>query len=140
MFRLSVACLLANAILFIAPLLSPRSRPADLSAGCEWQACIPVSCAPLLALKHVVVLSQGRPEALHVQAAKFITQKLQTHLRQLPSTCTWSAHILALRRPTMHLHHDQDMMVAYALCRKAARLGCSGSHRRTLLIVILPAC
>ena len=104
-------------------------------------ACLQRGClCSALSSKHVAVLPQGRPEALHVQAAKFITQKLQPHLRQLPLTCTWSAHILALRRPTMHLHHDQDMMVAYALCRKAARLGCSGSRRKKLLVHVLPAC
>ena len=71
---------------------------------------------------------------MSLQAANFITKKLQPYLRLLPENCLWAAHILALRRPHMSLHHDQNMMVAYALCKKAARLGCSGI---TLLLLLL---
>ena len=77
-------------------------------------------------LLHVAIIFVDGTDTEVREGIKLIMTRLQPHLIRLPMTCTWHAHILALRRPLLSLHHDQEMMVAYALCRKAARLGCSG--------------
>ena len=85
------------------------------------------------------------------QALKFVERRFQPHLQHLPAGCSWQVHLVGaralfprrpaghcgrllrlrcpqvrFRRPFLNMGGDEDALIAYSLCRKDARLGCSG--------------